>query len=91
MMWSMTNRSLLVHDVAADTAPAAGTARLRHATDRAPAWSLAVLAMLFVQLGSAFSTTLFGIVGTAGTAWLRLVAARNAAAGQAPPVTGSVG
>jgi inner membrane transporter RhtA len=51
------------------------TGDLGRAVDRAPAWSLAVLAMLSVQVGSAFSTTLFGIVGPAGTAWLRLVAA----------------
>lgn len=42
--------------------------------DRAPAWSLAVVAMLSVQVGSALSTGLFAQVGTAGTAWLRLTA-----------------
>jgi inner membrane transporter RhtA len=51
--------------------PAARTAAL---ADRAPAWSLAVLAMLSVQLGSALSTGLFPVVGPAGTAWLRLSA-----------------
>ena len=39
---------------------------------RVPAWSLAVAAMLSVQLGAAFSTNLFASVGPAGTAWLRL-------------------
>ena len=41
---------------------------------RAPAWSLAVTAMLSVQLGAALSVGLFPAVGAAGTAWLRLVA-----------------
>ncbi len=39
---------------------------------RVPAWSLAVAAMLSVQLGAAFSTNLFSSVGPAGTSWLRL-------------------
>ena len=43
-------------------------------TDRAPAWSLAVVAMLCVQLGSALAVGLFPTVGPVGTAWLRLVA-----------------
>lgn len=43
-------------------------------TDRAPAWSLAVVAMLCVQLGSALAVGLFPAVGPVGTAWLRLVA-----------------
>jgi inner membrane transporter RhtA len=43
-------------------------------TDRVPAWSLAVAAMLSVQLGAALSTRLFAEIGPAGTAWLRLVA-----------------
>lgn len=37
-----------------------------------PAWTLAVTAMLSVQLGSALSTDLIAQVGPAGTAWLRL-------------------
>ncbi len=37
-----------------------------------PAWTLAVAAMLSVQLGAALSTRLFSDVGPAGTAWLRL-------------------
>ena len=41
-------------------------------TDRVPAWSLAVGAMLAAQLGAALSVSLFDEVGTAGTAWLRL-------------------
>jgi inner membrane transporter RhtA len=43
-------------------------------TDRLPAWTLAVVAMLTVQLGAALSTRLFDQVGPGGTAWLRLVA-----------------
>ena len=39
---------------------------------RVPAWSLAVIAMLSIQLGSALSISLFPAVGPAGTAWLRL-------------------
>lgn len=37
-----------------------------------PPWSLAVAAMLSVQLGSALSVPLISSVGPAGTAWLRL-------------------
>lgn len=37
-----------------------------------PAWSLAVVAMLSVQLGAAISVSLFDDVGVAGTAWLRI-------------------
>ncbi|WP_241978937.1 DMT family transporter [Cryobacterium sp. Hh7] len=37
-----------------------------------PPWSLAVTAMLSVQLGSALSVGLIDAVGPAGTAWLRL-------------------
>lgn len=40
--------------------------------ERTPAWSLAVMAMLSVQLGSAISVDLFDSIGAAGTAWLRL-------------------
>ncbi len=40
--------------------------------DRPPAWSLAVVAMLSVQLGAAISVGLFDDIGVAGTAWLRL-------------------
>lgn len=40
--------------------------------DRVPAWSLAVVAMLSVQLGAAISVGLFDDVGVGGTAWLRL-------------------
>ena len=39
-----------------------------------PAWSLAVVAIITVQLGAALSTRLFDDVGPGGTAWLRLVA-----------------
>lgn len=45
-----------------------------HLTARPPAWSLAVVAMLSVQLGAALSVGLFPIVGAAGTGWLRLLA-----------------
>ena len=41
------------------------------ATERTPAWSLAVVAMFSVQLGSAVSVQLFDDLGVAGTAWLR--------------------
>lgn len=40
--------------------------------NRTPAWSLAVVAMLSVQLGAAISVRLFDDIGIAGTAWLRL-------------------
>ena len=49
-------------------------ARATHLADRAPAWSLAVLAMTLIQIGAALSTGLFAIVGPSGTAWLRLCA-----------------
>lgn len=38
----------------------------------APAWGLAVAAMLSVQLGAALSVDLISTAGPAGTAWLRL-------------------
>lgn len=41
---------------------------------RVPPWSLAVAAMLSVQLASALSLPLMRAVGPAGTAWLRLTA-----------------
>jgi inner membrane transporter RhtA len=47
----------------------------RRGTDRVPAWTLAVVAMLSVQLGAALSVQLIPVVGAAGTAWLRLTAA----------------
>ncbi len=37
-----------------------------------PPWGLAITAMLSVQLGSALSVGLIDLVGSAGTAWLRL-------------------
>jgi inner membrane transporter RhtA len=37
-----------------------------------PAWSMAVMAMLLIQLSSALSVGLIHEVGAAGTAWLRL-------------------
>lgn len=45
---------------------------IERATDRLPPWTLAVTAMLSVQLGSALSVGLIDQVGAAGTAWLRL-------------------
>jgi inner membrane transporter RhtA len=39
--------------------------------ERVPAWSLAVLSIVVVQLGAAFATGLFGSIGPAGTTWLR--------------------
>ena len=43
-------------------------------TQRIPAWLLAVASMVIVQLGAALATTQFGLLGPAGTAWLRLTA-----------------
>jgi len=40
--------------------------------DRVPAWSLAVTAILSVQLGAAVSVGLFPLIGVSGTAWMRL-------------------
>jgi inner membrane transporter RhtA len=40
--------------------------------DRAPAWSLAVVAMFSVQVGAAISVGLFDDIGVGGTAWLRI-------------------
>lgn len=40
--------------------------------DRVPAWSLAVTAIVSVQLGAAISVGLFDAIGVSGTAWLRL-------------------
>jgi len=57
--------------VVAESASAPGAHGL---SERAPAWTLAVVAMLSVQAGSALSTRLFATVGPAGTAWLRLTA-----------------
>lgn len=41
---------------------------------RAPPWTLPIASMFSVQLGSALSVGLIGLVGAAGTAWLRLTA-----------------
>lgn len=40
-------------------------------SDRVPGWSLAVLSIIVVQLGSAFATGLFDSIGPAGTVFLR--------------------
>ena len=40
--------------------------------DRVPPWTLAVVAMISIQMGSALSMSLFDRIGPAGTAWLRL-------------------
>lgn len=50
------------------------TSRASRLAGRVPAWSLALLAIASVQVGSAGGTGLFGILGPAGTAWLRLCA-----------------
>ncbi len=42
---------------------------------RIPPWSMAVIAMLSVQLGAAVSIGMFDDVGVAGTAWLRITIA----------------
>ena len=44
------------------------------AADRVPPWTLAVAAMVSIQLGSALSVDLVAATGPAGTAWLRLSA-----------------
>ena len=46
--------------------------RSRNETGIVPPWTLAVAAMLSVQLGSALSVDVIETVGPAGTAWLRL-------------------
>lgn len=48
------------------------------AVERVPAWSLAVSAMLSVQLGAAVSIPLLDRVGAGGATWLRLVLAAAA-------------
>lgn len=45
---------------------------LRRTTTGIPPWSLAVMAMLAVQLSGAFSVAVIEQVGAAGTAWLRM-------------------
>ena len=40
--------------------------------DRAPAWSLAVVAMVSVQLGAALAVVLFAIIFVAATSCLRI-------------------
>lgn len=44
----------------------------RPARPAPPAWSLAVVAMLFIQLSSALSVTVIDAVGAGGAAWLRM-------------------
>jgi len=53
------------------TTPSVPASR-RSPADRVPAWSLAVVAMLSVQLGAAISIALFDRIGVGGTAWLRM-------------------
>ncbi len=50
----------------------AGVSSERSVAEVLPPWSLAVTAMLLIQLCNASSVVLFDEVGTAGTAWLRL-------------------
>ena len=45
---------------------------IRQRFTAAPPWSLAVTAMLLIQLSSALSVGLIGELGSTGTAWLRL-------------------
>lgn len=45
---------------------------IRQRFSAAPPWSLAVTAMLLIQLSSALSIGLIGELGSTGTAWLRL-------------------
>lgn len=47
---------------------------MTRASPAVPPWSLAVAAMLLIQLGAALSVGLVASVGSAGTAWLRLTA-----------------
>ena len=61
-----------MHDTAA-TARAAPMGPLA-AAERVPAWLLAFLAIISVQLGAALSTGLFDAVGPAGTVFLRMTA-----------------
>ena len=49
------------------------TSPLAASVNRVPAWTLAVVAMFSIQMGSALSITLFDDIGPAGTAWLRLI------------------
>lgn len=71
--------------VVAEPTPASGS---RGLFDRVPAWMLAAVAMLSVQVGSAQSTHLFSTVGSAGTAWLRLTAERSSSWRSTGPVSG---
>lgn len=43
------------------------------ATERVPAWTLAVAAIITIQLGAALSTHLFDDIGSGGTGWLRML------------------
>jgi inner membrane transporter RhtA len=65
-----------VHDpgAPAPAVPMASGAEPLAAADRVPAWLLALLAILSVQLGAALSTSLFQAVGPAGTVFLRMTA-----------------
>ena len=49
------------------------TSPLAASVNRVPAWTLAVVAMFSIQMGSALSVSLFDDIGPAGTAWLRLI------------------
>ena len=51
---------------------ATGATGLRSSRGAPPAWSLAVSAMVLIQLGNALSVGLIEQLGAAGTAWLRL-------------------
>lgn len=51
-----------------DTTSAVPTAR----GDAVPPWSLAIIAMLLIQVSNALSVTVVEVVGAAGTSWLRM-------------------
>lgn len=51
-----------------DTTSAAPATR----SDAVPPWSLAIIAMLLIQVSNALSVTVVEVVGAAGTSWLRM-------------------
>ena len=70
--------AIIVPDAAAPTRNGVADVCSRHVSKQnpgavsVPPWSLAIGAMLSVQLGSALSVNLISTVGPGGTAWLRL-------------------
>jgi inner membrane transporter RhtA len=61
------------HHATAGPATADGSRHWSSVTDHVPAWSLAIGAIISVQIGAGLSTHLFPLVGAGGTAWLRLL------------------